>query len=218
MLSLHRRTRLSSGVPALALLLALVACAPKISVQSNLDPDYRVDIDRVFVVIDTRQVDEASRKIVGDGGEFAAEKRDTLSFNTYFLPALRERFALANVEVDGHVISGLELSPTEITDAIVEYAPDAVLRVKEAWFLVRKDPGLMGLGKSQEVTAIDLDAMIFEPGVDEAKWRALLEIESGQGGLPKMAEVLADNLVLKLLADGLIDPDARAKKTDKNMI
>ena len=192
---------------AVLILFTLGGCAPVIEVQSNLAADYRVDLDKVFVVLDSRQLDDTTMRINLPDGDFSLGATDTTSFTTHFLDELALSFEAVNVEIQVHRVTGLELSENEVTGGSEEFQADAVLWVKEAWFGVLRDKGLLGLEKIDTVTAIDLDAYILRDSQDkEAVWRAAIEVEAGRSGLPQMAQELAKTLVGKLVADGLIDP------------
>jgi hypothetical protein len=185
-----------------------LGCAPSITVQSNLDPQYKVNLKKAFVIIDTRKIDDATMKIIPRGTEFKRDGADTTNFVAEFLPILITEFELAGVEVKGHVVTGLELSADDIERRVNAFDPDAVLNVTEAWYMVLVDKGFMGLMETKTVTAIDLDAYILgDQGGERAVWKALLKSEVGaSGGWEKMARALAHSLVNQLKEDGLIDP------------
>ena len=129
-----------SGSPRTSIMLFLVAlvlsmlsgCAPTITTQSNLAPDYRADLDKVFVILDSRQLDDTTRKVNFKKGEFKAEVSDTTSFANYFLEELALSFAAVNVEHEVYRITGLELSEGEFRGPAEEFGGDGELWVKAA--------------------------------------------------------------------------------------
>ena len=206
----NRKVRIARWMPVLlALALCVAGCAPQAQIESNMNPDYRADLDRIFVVIDTHKIDQATEQIWDGKDEFGGgnAKSDTTCFMKVFLPTLAEYFEGAGVEIKGHAVTGLELSPGLIQAKIEAYAPDAVLHIKESWFAVQRDPGILGLGATEDVTAIDLDCSLTdELYPDQAVWRALLQIQAAPGAWKTMADKLAESLVDKLMLDGLVDP------------
>lgn len=195
---------------ALSLLVLAAGCAPSVEVESNLNPAYSADLEKVFVIVDTRKIDDATEQIWDGGNEFGGSNADadTTCFMREFLPKLSGYFAEAGVETKGHAVTGLELSPDAVNNRIADYAPDAVLHVKESWFMVNRDPGLLGIGATEDVTAIDLDCWLTSDDFpDEVVWRALVQVKGQAGAWKAMADELAISVVDQLTVDGLIDPD-----------
>ena len=204
------------AVGLLAILMAaLGGCAPTITVQSNMDPNYQVRMKKAFVVLDTRKLDDATRRINYSGNDFNAGVADTVEFTDHFLEALTLSFAAVDVDFKVYRFTGLELSESEITDRARDYQADALLWITEDWFSVMRDEGFFGLGSTQEVMAIDLNTFIYPAEMLDGTpvWRATLEIESGRGGMTQMARELASSLVAKLVSDGLIVPEIVQKSS-----
>lgn len=201
-------TRFSIHLSLLLITLILgltIGCAPTIEIESNMRPDYSADLHRIFVVLKSRQLDENTQTLVGSGTEFSDGKIDTLCFSSYFLDQLTLSLEAVDVDMEAHLLTGLELSPREITDPAEQFEADAILGIEESWFSILHDKDLFF--DNSRVTDIDLDATIRENIDDEdIAWRAFLSIESGHGGLPEMARELANTLVNKLVEDGLITP------------
>lgn len=210
---------IAAGLALLAVGLVLLAagCAPQVQVESNLNPDYQADLERVFVVIDTHKVDQATQQVWDGGNEFGgAAESDTTNFMKVFLPKLSEYFAEVGVEIKGHAVTGLELAPSAIDQKIAAFAPDAVLHIKESWFEVHKDPGILGFMSTQDVTAIDLDCSLTDDAFpDQVVWRAVVQVKAQPGQWKDMADELALSIVDKLQLDGLIDPAKRSTPEPK---
>lgn len=201
----------AAGLALLALALVFLAagCAPKVTVESNVNPEYKADLEKLFVIVDTRKIDDATEQVWDGGNEFGGSdvKADTTNFMKEFLPRLSRYFEEAGVEIKGHAVTGLELSSDAVNRKITDYKPDAVLHIKESWFAVQRDSGILGLGATEDVTAIDLDCWLTTEGhADEAVWRALLQIQAAAGAWKTMADELAISLVDQLTLDGLVDP------------
>lgn len=200
---------------ALALLVVVTAgCTPQVQVESNQNPEYRADLERLFVIIDTHKIDQATQQVWDGGNEFGGEaKSDTTNFMKVFLPRLAGYFDEVGVEIKGHAVTGLELAPGQVQQKIRDYQPDAVLHIDEAWFMLHKDPGILGLMATRDVTAIDLDCRLTDERFpDQVVWRALLQIEAQPGAWKTMAEELALSLVDRLVVDGLIDPETDTRR------
>ncbi len=205
-----RNERVARWLPVLLVLAAgATGCAPQAQIESNMNPDYQADLDRVFVIIDTHKIDDATRQIWDERDEFGggSAKPDTTNFMKEFLPKLAQYFEAVGVETRGHAVTRLELSPSRVTEKIEAYGPDAVLHITESWFAIQRDPGILGLMATEDVTAIDLDCSLTDERYpDQTVWRALLQIEASPGAWKTMADKLAQSLVDKLMQDGLIDP------------
>lgn len=210
--------RVLMALAVVVVALSFLGCAPAITVESNRDPAFQVDLNKVFVIIDTRKIDGETMRTMDSGNDFDRGDTDTVSFITKFLPALVTDFEAAGVEIKGHVVTGLELSPADITRRVAEFDADAVLHITESWYQVKVDPGILGFGDIRDVTAIDLSAVIFDDrDGNRAVWKALLKSEiTHSGSWEQLAEVLAGSLVSQLQTDGLIDATKQSPPSSKD--
>lgn len=203
-------------VLAVLALLAAPGCKPTINVESSIDPSFETDLDRVFVVIDTRKIDEATQRIWAPGQEFGRGVPDTTCFMKVFLRALVADFESVEVEARGHAVTGLELSPDVIRNKIRAFEPDAVINVNQEWFEVTIDRDPLGIMESRDVTAIDLNASIPDSrNSRNVAWRALLKAKAGPNEWDAMAKSLSRALVDRLVADGLVRPGSNSREDER---
>lgn len=195
-----------SCVATLVLVLTCGCTPAVVSVNTDSTIGSRFDIDRIFVVLDTREFDENTSSIRSNPTENSAGAADTVSFSKSYLAELATRFEALGVEHKFYRYTGIELSEDDYKVPAKQFKADAVLWVREQYSQVISESDLLGLFSSSKTTGFLLVAYIPGSSEDEEPaWRATFAVDEISGDWSHMARLLASSLVDKLVADGFIE-------------
>ena len=101
--------------------ITVCGCAPRASVQSSLNADYDISLSRIFVVLDTQEIDDFTRFVETPGAEFGSGVRDTVTFTSRFVEELDDSFGALGVEYQAYLLSSGELSDSELFDRVAQH-------------------------------------------------------------------------------------------------
>ena len=188
------------------MLLAGCAKPPKITVESRYDDGLELTLRRVFVVLDTRELDRETTPAPRTSDAVATGvAQDFTCFADVFVPAMAAAFDSVGVDTGFYRLTGIELSEAAFREPAERLGADAILWVKERYMETLTDVGYFGLFSSSEITDVDLGAYIEGPaGRENPPWQAVVIVDEGSGGWKVMASRAASELVAMLVDDGLI--------------
>lgn len=198
-------TRYGIWTATLAIVLMCGCAGPGVSVKSNVSASHSSEGNRIFVVLDTRELDEMTQDVRFEQAEFGLGEPDTISFGRQFLQELALRFDSVGVEYDFYRNTRVELNEEECVRLAKRFSADEVVWVKEDFIGITRNSKTFTLVPFEEVSELTLAASIRNDIKDnEFDWRASIEVEKGIGDWSQMAQAGASTLVSRLVADGIV--------------
>ncbi len=152
-----------------------------VNITSRKDPTLDVNIDRIFVILETK-----------NGGE---------RFNGWLIKALSQTFTENNLDYKIWVNSGLELDENALQNEMDLYSPRFVLMINLEGALV-----MSGAFGSKQLKQVDLDVIFMLPENRKAIWRSNVSLIPPLNYIITYGRTkqMCKKLLLKMREDGLI--------------
>ena len=203
---IRRLLSIGACTTMLAVVLICGCSPPAVSVKSNLSAGYSADAEKIFVVLDTRELDGRTEAIRFEYAEFGMGEPDTLCFGINFLNELALNFEAIGVQCGFYRMTSVETNEEDCARLAKRFGADEVVWIKEDFIGITRNAGTWALVPYEEVTELTLDARILGDTKESAlNWRASINAKKGTGDWSAMAQASASRLVDKLVADGLIN-------------
>jgi len=165
---------------------ALPGCAT-VSIQSVRDPSYTNMIHKLYVIINEIQVDNIDS-----------------SYTPLLTSALKNEFSQHGVEINVRSADPLVLDEKNYMAEIESYKPDGVMTIVSTGGVRGPYGGMM---------QIIYDVSLFDSSNAKRRiWRAQINAAGGTAVREKRMELMAQNLVSRLIEDKLISSEPRSKQ------
>ncbi|HPF34699.1 MAG TPA: hypothetical protein PLH84_04670 [Candidatus Krumholzibacteria bacterium] len=192
-----------------SLLLPSLGCAPAITVESSPGPGHDIGLQRVFVVLEASEIDEKSRYVRMLGAEFGIAEAETLTFSSVFLDEVEAAFGAAGVRCRSWT-GGADPAREEIRRLAAEFQAQAVLRILGGPTGFKMIDSGTTPSFSVMQTTYSLEAVLLTlPLEPPAIWSGTIKTDLAAENWRSFAPGMADDLVDRLIGDGVIGPGRR---------
>lgn len=163
----------------------LFGCAA-VSMKSVRDPSFSEPINKLFIILDHRRVDQIDS-----------------SYTPYLITALKEEFSKKGIEIAIRNVNALVLDDNIYRSEIAFYEPDGVMTIIATGGTVAGPAG--GLAR------IIYDVSLFDSSKIKRIWRAQINASGAAGVREKRMKLMARDLVNRLSEENLISSEPRIK-------